>query len=146
MGLSPPQPFSGQRVRRISGFSGSTTAESADSGGSRMASAQRTGLRNKWTNGDNRAVMKAYYMSNPDRYGYRLRMLRLWRKDHPNREMIEQRLADQRRVIERNQLLSTEELEDILRQIRMEKETDSAQNQPELTHTVESTEQPQARI
>src|SRR5437867_1393653 len=41
--LSPPQPLSGQRVQRISGYPGSTAAESADSGGSSMASAQRTG-------------------------------------------------------------------------------------------------------
>ena len=85
-------------------------------------------------------------MINPDRYGYRQRMLRLWRKDHPNREMNEQRLANQRPIIEKNQLLSTEELEDILHKTRREEETESAQTQPELTNTVESTEQPQARV
>jgi len=90
--------------------------------------------------------MMAYYMSNPDKYGYRQRMLRLWRKDHPNSEMNEQRLADQRRVIEKHKLLSTEELEDILRQIRRKEEVESEQIQPEMANTVESSQQPQPTI
>jgi hypothetical protein len=114
--LSPPQPLSGQRVLRITGTSGSTTAESADSGGSRMASAQRTGKRTQWTNEDNRAVMRAYYRSSPSRYGYRQRMLRIWRTEHHDRDINERRLTDQRRVIERSQLLSREELEQVHRE------------------------------
>jgi hypothetical protein len=115
--LSPPQPFSGQRVLRITGTSGSVTAESADSGDGRMASAQ-TGIRTKWSNADNRAVMRAYYKSSPDRYGYRQRMLKYWRLDNPNKEITEQRLADQKRQIEKSSLLSMEERETIRREMR----------------------------
>lgn len=135
MALSPPQPLNGSRVRRISGFSGSVAAESADSGGSRMASAQRNGKRIKWTNGDNRAVMRAYYESSPERIGYRQRMLRIWREENPNRNMNEQRLADQRRCIERNGMLSKEECEEIRRNVkgRQTDEIATDVNEPKTT-------------
>jgi Reverse transcriptase (RNA-dependent DNA polymerase) len=61
--------------------------------------------------------MRAYYRSSPDRRGYRQRMLALWRTEHPGITMNEQRLSDQRRVIERNRLLSAEEIEQVRRRL-----------------------------
>lgn len=115
--LSPPQPLSGQRVLRISGFSGSATTESAGSGSSSMAPVQRTGKTKRWTHEQNREVMRAYYGSSPTRTGYRKRMLAIWRKDHPGDRITENHLAEQRRAIMARGFLSDEELRLIQNQL-----------------------------
>jgi hypothetical protein len=61
--------------------------------------------------------MRAYFMSSPERIGYRQRMLSIWKDQNPNKEMTEQRLADQRRQIEKGKMLSLEELEEVKRSI-----------------------------
>jgi hypothetical protein len=115
--LSPPQPFNGQRVLRISGLTDSTASGSAGPGGRRIAPAHRNGPQHQWTHEENRDVMRAYYKSSPTRTGYRKRMLAAWMEDHPDKTMSEQRLAGQRRVIGLHKLLSTEEMELIKREM-----------------------------
>jgi hypothetical protein len=64
--------------------------------------------------------MRAYYKSSPTRIGYRRRMLDAWMEENPGKEMTEQRLAGQRRVIDLHRLLSAEEMELIKREVNGE--------------------------
>lgn len=78
-----------------------------------MAPAHRTGQKRRWTNKDNRDVMRAYYKSSPTRIGYRKRMLGIWREEHPMDDISEERLTGQRRDIMARRFLSEEELQRI---------------------------------
>ena len=62
--------------------------------------------------------MRCYYASNPSERGYRKRLFQLWLAMHPQSDISEQRLADQRSVITRNKLLTDVELEEIQRSAR----------------------------
>ena len=70
--------------------------------------------RRKWTQDDNRMVMRCYYESVPSKNGYRKRMLQLWlRMD--KFPVTEQRLVDQANQIRKKKWLSDLELEEIKR-------------------------------
>lgn len=71
-----------------------------------------TASRRKYTREDNKAVMRCYFRSEPDKIGYRKRMWELW-KDAGGFEISEQRIADQARTILRKEWFTTEELDEI---------------------------------
>ena len=75
--------------------------------------------RMKWTKEMNKAVMKCYIKSSPDRRGYRKRMMAIWSEEGIC-EITEQRLACQARAIKTNGWLSAVEIEEIRRQITVE--------------------------
>ena len=66
-----------------------------------------TAGRRTWTNRENRLVIECFYLSEPEKLGYRKRMHTLWKE--------EQRLLDQKRLILERQWLSHVELEEIRR-------------------------------
>ena len=70
--------------------------------------------RRKWTQEDNRMVMKRYYESVPSKNGYRKRMLQLWLQ-MDKFFVAEQRLVDQANQIRKKKWLSDLELEEIKR-------------------------------
>jgi len=69
--------------------------------------------RKKWTK-ENMNVMGCFYRAQGER-GYRKRMLIEWKKIYPQSDLSEQRLADQKRSIVTNHLLTILEL-DLLKQ------------------------------
>ena len=79
---------------------------------SQPSSSRAKPKRRKWTREDNVALMELYFQSNPQRQGYRKRLLNLWLdKELPN--LTEGRLADQARSIQKNGLLSADDIKDI---------------------------------
>ena len=70
--------------------------------------------RRKWTQDDNRMVMKCYYESVPSKNGYRKRMLQLWLQ-MDKFPVTEQRLVDQANQIRKRKWLSDLEMEEIKR-------------------------------
>ena len=81
-------------------------------GTSQPSSTQAKPKKRKWTREDNITLMELYFQSNPQRQGYRKRLLNLWLdKDLPT--LTEGRLADQARSIQKNGLLSTDDLKAI---------------------------------
>ena len=75
--------------------------------------------RQKWSKTLNRLVMYCKFKSEPNRRGYRKRMMDVWR-DKGVFEISEQRLVDQARAIVVNQWLTDVELEEIKRDIEKE--------------------------
>ncbi|XP_053141804.1 uncharacterized protein LOC128340565 [Hemicordylus capensis] len=71
--------------------------------------------RKKYTEYANKEIMICYYKSNPTRRGYLKRMYQIWKEKHPDTEITEQRLADQRRYIIRNKVFTGVELEELQR-------------------------------
>ena len=55
-----------------------------------------------WTHEDNREVMLCYYKSDPNKYGYRKRLHKIWKDRNCNEAKSEQRLVDQVRIIKNN--------------------------------------------
>ena len=75
--------------------------------------------RQKWSKTINRLVMYCKLKSEPNRRGYRKRMMEIWR-DKGVFDISEQRLMDQARAIVVNQWLTDVELEEIRREIERE--------------------------
>ena len=73
--------------------------------------------RRKWTQQENKEVMACYIKSDPSKRGYRKRMVKIWSECHPGSTISEQRLMDQRRLIENRHLLTSLEIEEIRRSI-----------------------------
>ena len=78
--------------------------------------------RIKWSKEVNKIVMRCFYKSEPNKRGYRKRMLEIW-TDIGVFEVTEQRLADQSRAIRINGLLTGIELEEIQREVQGAHET-----------------------
>ena len=78
--------------------------------------------RIKWSKEVNKIVMRCFYKSEPNKRGYRKRMLEIW-TDIGVFEVTEQRLADQSRAIRTNGWLTGVELEEIQREIQGVHET-----------------------
>ena len=76
-----------------------------------------TAGRRTWTNRENRLVIECFYLSEPEKLGYRKRMHTLW-KEKEGFFVTEQRLLDQKRLILERQWLSHVELEEIRRRFR----------------------------
>lgn len=93
------------------------------------ASAERTdvggGRRQKWSVSDNRMVVYCYVKSRPERRGYRKRMHELW-VENGMRNVSEQRLADQVRVIKKNEWFSAVEFEEMREMIEREEAAELA--------------------
>ena len=79
----------------------------------------RGGTRRKWSKNDNKIAMDCYIKSEPDKRGYRRRMISLW-QDKGMFEISEQRLADQISTIKRNQWLTNVEIEEMRRIVQAE--------------------------
>ena len=79
--------------------------------------------RIRWTKEANKIVMRCFYQSDPTKRGYRKQMMKIWREVGVF-EVIEQRLADQTRVIRTNGWLSEVELDEIQRKIKEEENTE----------------------
>ena len=77
-----------------------------------------TGTRRKYSREDNRAVMKCYFRSRPEARGYRKRMFNIW-KETGGFDTSEQRLADQVRVIKKDNWFTLEELDELREQVSM---------------------------
>ena len=72
--------------------------------------------RRKWTQRENEKVMECYLRSQPEKRGYRKRMINIW-KDNDMFEVSEQRLVDQLRQIKEKKWLSHLEIERIKRNV-----------------------------
>ena len=59
--------------------------------------------RRKWTQRENEKVMECYLRSQPEKRGYRKRMINIW-KDNDMFEVSEQRLVDQLRQIKEKKM------------------------------------------
>ena len=77
---------------------------------------QQATARRKWTTQDNVCVMKCYYMSDPDKRGYRKQMYSIWRTEG-SFEATEQRIVDQVKNIQKKGWLSKLQLEVIKRDL-----------------------------
>ena len=71
--------------------------------------------KQKWSQEDNKLVMLCYYKSEPEKRGYRKRMVNIWKEIKPTSEITEQRLADQRRAITKKKWLTDVEFEELRR-------------------------------
>ena len=119
------------------GVNGSTPAQAdAPSPGSGVVQSQATqgrhqttgtSSRRRFSRNDNKTILRCYYASSPERWGYRQRMLRIW-GETGSFTMSEQRMADQVRVIRKNGWFTTEELEEIKNTVASEKMGNSIQN------------------
>ena len=84
--------------------------------GRHPATAEQRQKRVGWSKEDNRRLFECYIRSEPERRGYRNRMLNLWKARNTNKELdkvCEQRLADQVRQIKTKKWLETVEQEEI---------------------------------
>ncbi|KAJ8048125.1 hypothetical protein HOLleu_00301 [Holothuria leucospilota] len=86
--------------------------------------------RKKWTQDENKEVMRCYFLSDPNQRGYRKRMHEIWQKRNPSTPVTEQRLADQRNVINRAGILTTVEVESIQREVCCEEQPVEKNQQP----------------
>ena len=68
--------------------------------------------RRKWSRQDNIKALECYYLSQPEKRGYMKRMHQIW-KERRMFNITDQRIADQIRVIKRNDLLSKLEMVEI---------------------------------
>ena len=78
------------------------------------ATAEQRQKRLGWSKVDNKRLFECYIRSEPDRRGYRKRLLDLWKARNNNNELTEvteQRLADQVRQIKNKKWLETVEQE-----------------------------------
>eukprot|EP00795_Rhopilema_esculentum_P002131 gene2130-biopygen11212 len=75
--------------------------------------------RNQWTREDNRTVMECYVASEPNKRGYRKRMVNIWRSRNLA-QVSEQRLLDQVRQIRLKGWITELEMEEIKRQKTIE--------------------------
>ncbi|XP_063956544.1 uncharacterized protein LOC135154347 [Lytechinus pictus] len=134
----------------------------AQAGSSRQSTTgPKTSTRREWSRRDNMNVMECYYESRPDQErGYIKRMYKIWQEKglFPTSE---QRLADQVRVIKRNELLTEveregirrnvyepvrDEQEEVLRPGREEQTEATAQFQTELDPTTNRLDEEQEEI
>ena len=67
--------------------------------------------RKKWSTSENKKVMKCFYAAEPSKRGFQQRMYKLWLTMHPNTNVNEQRLADQRRGIVKKKRHNTKQLQ-----------------------------------
>ena len=88
--------------------------------------------RRKWNKNDNKEIWKCYIKSNPNQRGYRSRMKNIW-DERNNYPQTEQRLADQIRLIKKNNWLSRIEREELQREIEGQIEEVQQQQQPQPT-------------
>ena len=72
--------------------------------------------RTTWTKEMNKIVMKCYIKSNPQKRNYRKRMMNIW-NEIGLFELTEQKLAGQALVIKERGWLSTEEIEEIRKEV-----------------------------
>ena len=72
--------------------------------------------RRKWTNQENKIVMKCYLLSEPKVRGYRKRMLSLWLQQGMF-WVSKQRLVDQANTIRRNSWMTELEIEELERKV-----------------------------
>lgn len=98
-----------------------------------------TRRRRQWSRVDNIMVMKCYFKSSPERYGYMSRMHQLWRAEG-GYDVSEQRIVDQARVIRRNGLLSALEMEEIKRKIDQREDNDGMNQTEERLELEENVE------
>lgn len=77
--------------------------------------AATVGITRTWTR-DNEKVMQCYLRSQPDKRGYRKRMIKIW-QDSDLVEVSEQRLVDEVRQIKEKKWLSDLEIERIKRNV-----------------------------
>lgn len=77
------------------------------------------GRRATWSRQDNSLVMKCYFLSEPERRGYRKRMHQIW-LEYADFEATEQRLLDQKNHIMKKQWLSELEIQEIRCEIEEE--------------------------
>ena len=84
--------------------------------------ATETTRRKKWTQKENLEVMRCYFLSEPKKRGYRKRMHSIWQQRNPSAPVSEQRLADQRHVINRAGTFTPVEIENIQRQLTCQEE------------------------
>ena len=75
--------------------------------------------RKQWTREDNRTVMECYFTSEPNKRGYRKRMVNIWRSRNLA-QVSEQRLLDQVRQIRMKGWITELEMEEIKRQMANE--------------------------
>ena len=68
--------------------------------------------RRSYTREENKAVLACYYASQPEKRGYRKRMLNIW-QERGYFQITEQRLADQVRTIKKFELFTNEEIQTI---------------------------------
>ena len=77
-------------------------------------SRQSATARRIWSTQDNHTLMKFYYQSQPDKRGYRKRLLSIWNKNKMF-AATEQRLCDQVRIIMKRGWFSELQLEEVRR-------------------------------
>jgi hypothetical protein len=98
---------------------------------------QATG-RKHWSRFENILLMKCYFLSKPDKRGYRQRFHDIYRDRSGNADISEQNLADRARyILKRGTVLSEVELEEIQRQCGQE-ENETNQNEQDLERREES--------
>ena len=79
-----------------------------------VPSRQSVTARRIWSTQDNHTLMKFYYQSQPDKRGYRKRLLSIWNKNKMF-AATEQRLCDQVRIIMKRGWFSELQLEEVRR-------------------------------
>ena len=91
--------------------------------GRHPATAEQRQKRLGWSKEDNKRLFECYIRSEPERRGYRKRLLDLWKARNINNELTElteQRLADQVRQIKNKKWLETVKQEEIAIRVRHE--------------------------
>ena len=91
--------------------------------GCHPATAEQRQKRLGWSKEDNKRLFECYIRSEPERQGYRKRLLDLWKAHNINNELTEvteQRLADQVRQVKHKKWLETLEQEGIAIRVRHE--------------------------
>ena len=89
--------------------------------GRHPATGEQRQKRLGWSKEDNKRLFECYIRSEPERKGYRKRLLNLWKARNINNELTEvteQRLADQVRQIKNKKWLETVEQEEIAIRVR----------------------------
>ena len=96
--------------------------------GRNQATAEQPQKRSVWSKDDNRLLFECYVRSEPEKRGYRKRMLVLWNTQNTNeklKDVSEQRLADQVRKTKMNKWLETVEQQKIILRVRGEQQMDN---------------------
>lgn len=107
---------------------------------------QRQRHRRRWTRAQNIMVLECYFASQPERRGYRKRMIRLWQQRNPEDNITEQALLDQKRSITKNKHLTEVEIQMIETEMQardngvQREETESLNNPVQHTEEMEPEE------
>ena len=96
-------------------------------------------VRRRWTKEVNKLVIRCFYKTNPNRGGYRKRMIAIG-KEIGTSEITEQRLVDQARVIRTNEWLTEVELEEIKRKNFTPRDGEKKQEINDITAIGKNTE------